>query len=102
MFVFIFDFYLGNIGNGIWEKVSDTKNEKTKALIKILALIIVCCPLKALEKYLRLTKLCIQKDKNSFIVGSLFKIKTGREVPKSHGVSYRIEEEVLKKYIFPS
>lgn len=44
MFIFIFDFHLGNTGNGIWEKMSDTKDEKITALIKIVALIIDCCP----------------------------------------------------------
>ena len=58
-----------------------------------------CCPAKILEKQLNFVDFCIQKDKESFIISCVFKIKSGEKVSKSYEVSCIRVREVCKEYI---
>ena len=57
------------------------------------------CPVKLLLNYLRLAKLDLKQDSNSFLISRLHKTKKGHNVSKISGISYNRARVIFNEYV---
>ena len=57
------------------------------------------CPVKQLERYLKRVDIDISKDKETPLIGRVFKTKKGHKILKTQGISYTRIREIFKDYI---